>query len=213
MYVSDSGRFSTVLLCCNLLDHKLDIDYYKKSCFYIVFCCLNSKYIGVCIGSIGGNINFSPALFVSRWTCVLCPGQLLESDRWRHGWIWSAGWWCECAWFFLFWNHWSAYFTFSLRILIQRAELQFGVKQSIVIESEAPGLRVRTEPKCNFPALICFHYLSQAIISLFSFHNSVLWKKVRLCLCLCLLRNKACDDVLHAGNHCSRITISEGPNC
>lgn len=73
----------------------------------------------------------------------------------------------------LLWNHWPAYFTFSWGILSQRAEWQIGTKLSIVIESESPGLRVRTESECNFPALICFYYLSKAIISPFSSYSSV----------------------------------------
>lgn len=114
--------------------------------------------------------------FIREWQV---EGGLRGPEAWVNMIYWLV--WVCTIFFFCFLNHWPAYFTFRLGILIHRAEWQTDVKLSIVIENESPGLGVRTESKCNFPALICFHYLSKAIVSLFSFHKSVWYERMMLC--------------------------------
>lgn len=65
---------------------------------------------------------------------------------------------------------------FSIKYLIQFAEGRRALKLLVVIERESPGQGLRAESESNFLALICFHYLSKAIISLFRLHNFALYK-------------------------------------
>lgn len=137
-------------------------------------------------------------------------------SAWSMGEIWSTGW-CQCAWLFCcgitgrHTSH-SVWRTFKVQKM----------KRSIAIESKSPGLRVRTESKRKFPALICFHYLSKAIVSLFSFHNSVWYERMMfgwrdekgqtLLLSLSSLQQSMWLCVA-LGSNCSGITISDRQKC
>lgn len=80
--------------------------------------------------------------------------------------------------FFFLWNHWPGILYIQSADINATYRMTNGMKLWIIIESESAGLVVRTESKCNFPALICFHYLSKAIISLFSLHNAVWYDRM-----------------------------------
>lgn len=85
------------------------------------------------------------------------------------------------------------------------------MKLSIVIESESPGPGVRTEYGSNFPALICFHYLSKAIIFLFNFHSPVWYERAmqRGKRSACVLLTSKHVTVCYTGNNiCSWIPFS-----
>lgn len=96
---------------------------------------------------------------------------------------------------------------------MQNDKLAWNYRLSLEVSLQGQGSEQKT--KCNFPALICFHCLSKAIIYLFCLHNSVWYKRCReekgqtACVFLPTKHVMMC----YTGNNCCWIIISQRPNC